>query len=153
MSKAWCCLQQLAQKLLKMHLLMFILKRCFGFCLYSVETMQKLIKDRTVLSQSCVSCIQIWSHIIYSSWSFRTVLALQLQRPGCDWRRSHGNQRERNKNTEDTEWRNVVTTFLYWYLFCTSLYFKVFLCEKAFLFMFVQCIVNVFCYKHSASCR
>lgn len=54
-------------KKLLMHLSMLILKKGDFFSLYSVETMQKLIKDRTALSQSCVGCIQIWSHIIYSS--------------------------------------------------------------------------------------
>ena len=78
--KARCCFFTAACTKLLTSLLMLDFKKkkekCV-FCLYSAETMQKLIKGRTVLSQSRVGCIQIWSHIIYTSWKFSTVLGLQ----------------------------------------------------------------------------
>lgn len=115
--KARCCVFMDACTKLLTRLLMLDLKKkkekCV-FCLYSAETMQKLIKGGTVLSQSRVGCIQIWSHIIYTSWRFTTVLELQTF-PG------------EPKRKRKTYWRNRVTTF------CTDFFFYIYMYVYIFL--------------------
>lgn len=156
-SKAWCCLQLLAQKTVNAFINVDIKKGDF-FSLYSVETMQKLIKDRTALSQSCVGCIQIWSHIIYSSLKVQDFFGTAAAALSVVTEDVAGGTKEKGTKILKTQSEGTQSQLFFVmisFFFNVHLYIiKCFsLCEKALLFMFVQCIVNVFCYKHPASCR
>lgn len=116
MNKAWGCVLQLLALL--MHSLMLRSKKNdVFFCLFvQCWNYAEADEKQNVLSQSWISSIQIWSHIIYSSWGSGLCLTM-----------FPGEPKRRDDNTEDTEWRNIVTTF------CTDFLLSIYIFSAHFI--------------------